>query len=75
MVEINWSPGPLDRSAKFYVAGHSGMVGSAVWRHLESSGFTNLIGRRSSALNLRDRNAVIDFFENHRLPIERKAEA
>ncbi|NBQ97012.1 MAG: GDP-L-fucose synthase [Microbacteriaceae bacterium] len=66
MVEINWSPGPLDRSAKFYVAGHSGMVGSAVWRHLESSGFTNLIGRRSSALNLRDRNAVIDFFEKER---------
>lgn len=66
MVEINWSPGPLDRSAKFYVAGHSGMVGSAVWRHLETSGFTNLIGRRSSELDLRNRNAVFDFFEKER---------
>ena len=56
----------LDRSSKFYVAGHHGMVGAAVWRHLEASGFSNLIGRRSTELDLRDRNAVFAFFEKER---------
>ena len=63
MTEVIWQPGPLDIAAKFYVAGHSGMVGGAVWRHLEESGFTNLVGRRSSELDLRDRNKVFEFFE------------
>ena len=51
----------LDRSAPFYVAGHRGMVGSAVWRHLKSQGFTNLVGRTSSELDLRDREATFAF--------------
>jgi len=63
MVDINWTPSPLDRDSKFYVAGHNGMVGAAVWRHLEASGFTNLIGKRSSELDLRNRDEVFDFFE------------
>ena len=57
-----WKSGKLDRTAKFYVAGHKGMVGAAVWRHLESSGFTNLIGRSSSELDLRNRKEVFSFF-------------
>lgn len=52
----------LDRSAPFYVAGHRGLAGSAIWRHLDASGFTSLIGRTSSELDLRDRDAVFDFF-------------
>ncbi len=59
-------PGPLDRSARVYVAGHRGLVGGAVWRHLEAQGFTNLLGASSSELDLRDRVAVFAFFEKHR---------
>jgi GDP-L-fucose synthase len=62
----SWKPGKLDRSAKFYVAGHNGMVGAAVWRLLEKEGFTNLVGKRSSELDLRDRKAVFDFFEQEK---------
>jgi GDP-L-fucose synthase len=53
----------LDRSAPFYVAGHRGMVGSAIYRHLQAKGFTNVFGRTSSELDLRDRSAVFAFFE------------
>lgn len=55
-------PEPLDRSEPFFVAGHRGLVGSAIWRHLESQGFRNLLGKSSADLDLRDRNAVFDFF-------------
>ena len=66
MVEVSWNAGPLDRDSKFYVAGHSGMVGAAVWRHLEASGFRNLVGKRSSELDLRNREAVFAFFESEK---------
>jgi GDP-L-fucose synthase len=66
MAEVTWTPGELDRGSKFYVAGHNGMVGAAVWRHLEASGFSNLIGRRSSELDLRNRDAVFAFFEKEK---------
>ncbi|QYB08111.1 GDP-L-fucose synthase [Rhodococcus sp. USK10] len=52
----------LDRSASFFVAGHRGLVGSAIWRTLESAGFERLIGRSSGELDLRDRAAVFAFF-------------
>lgn len=52
----------LDKSAKFYVAGHRGMVGSAIWRELTNSGFTNLVGKTSLELDLCDRDKVFDFF-------------
>lgn len=55
-------PRRLDRSSTFYVAGHRGLVGSAVWRHLEAKGFRNLIGRSSTELDLKDREAVFEFF-------------
>ncbi len=45
-----------------YVAGHGGLVGSAVWRHLEAQGFTDLVGRSSAELDLRERDDVLDFF-------------
>ncbi len=53
---------PLDKSAKFYVAGHRGMVGSAIARYLGANGFSNVIGKTSSELDLTDRKAVFDFF-------------
>lgn len=51
-----------DLDAPIYVAGHRGLVGGAVWRRLDAHGFTNLIGKTSSELDLRDRGAVFDFF-------------
>lgn len=51
----------LDRS--IYIAGHNGMVGSAIKRRLESEGYTNLITRSSRELDLRNQNAVNNFFE------------
>ena len=62
MTEMNFSAAPLDRDAPFYVAGHLGLVGSAIWRKLENAGFTNLIGRSHSELDLRNRNDVFQFF-------------
>jgi GDP-L-fucose synthase len=59
-------PFALDPSAPFYVAGHRGLAGSAVWRELQARGFTNLIGRTSAELDLRDRAATFDFFASVR---------
>ncbi|WP_200919354.1 GDP-L-fucose synthase family protein [Curtobacterium sp. Leaf261] len=58
---VDFTAGPLDRDATFYVAGHRGLVGSAIWRHLESLGFTGLVGRTSAELDLKDRAAVAAF--------------
>lgn len=52
----------MDKQSKIYVAGHRGLVGSAIVRHLEQAGFANLVTRTSSELDLRDHNAVRDFF-------------
>ena len=48
------------------MAGHRGLVGGAIWRTLETAGFSNLIGRTSSELDLRERAAVFDFFAETR---------
>lgn len=64
--DVTFTPGPLDRSAPFYVAGHRGLVGSAIWRHLKNERFENLIGATSSELDLRDRQAVARFMDEHR---------
>lgn len=56
----------LHKDLPFFVAGHRGLVGSAIWRHLEAQGFSQLIGRTSSQLDLRDRPAVESFFETER---------
>ncbi len=52
----------LTPDTRVYVAGHRGLVGSAIWRELERRGHTNLIGRSSSELDLRNQRAVEDFF-------------
>lgn len=61
--KVNYTPGPLDRNATFYVAGHRGLVGSAIVRKLETEGFTNIVGRTSKELDLKDRAAVFRFME------------
>lgn len=60
---VEFTPGPLERDATFYVAGHRGMVGSAIVRALEAGGFTDVVGRSSSELDLKDRDAVFAYFE------------
>jgi GDP-L-fucose synthase len=59
---VEFTARELDRHAPFYIAGHRGLVGSAIWRKLEGEGFDDLIGRTSSELDLKDRSAVFDFF-------------
>jgi len=52
----------MEKNSKIYVAGHNGMVGSAIVRKLKGEGFTNIITRRSAELDLRNQQAVNDFF-------------
>ncbi|WP_037316581.1 GDP-L-fucose synthase [Salegentibacter sp. Hel_I_6] len=52
----------MNKSKKIYIAGHTGMAGSAIWRHLEKAGYTNLIGRTSAALDLENQKTVAQFF-------------
>ncbi len=61
MQDVTFSPGRLSRGSRVFVAGHRGLVGSALWRNFESEGFTNLIGRTRQELNLLDRSAVFEF--------------
>lgn len=56
----------MEKKAKIYIAGHRGMVGSAIHRKLTALGYTNLLARASDELDLRDQQAVADFFEAER---------
>ncbi|MCI2059966.1 MAG: GDP-L-fucose synthase [Bacteroidales bacterium] len=56
----------LDRNSKIYVAGHRGLVGSAIWNNLLSRGYTNLVGRTHSELDLTDQYAVERFFDEEK---------
>ena len=56
----------IDKTAITYVAGHRGLAGSAIWRHLEAGGYSRLVGRTLEELDLRDRGAVFDFFRVER---------
>ncbi|MBD5197169.1 MAG: GDP-L-fucose synthase [Bacteroides sp.] len=56
----------MDKNSKIYVAGHRGMVGSAIVRELERQGYTNIITRTHSELDLTDQRAVQDFFETEK---------
>lgn len=56
----------MNKDLKIYIAGHRGMVGSAIWRILESKGYTNLIGKTSKELDLRNQIAVNDFFQSEK---------
>ena len=53
----------MNKSSKIYVAGHLGLVGSAIWKNLESKGYTNLIGRTLQELDLMDAANIAAFFE------------
>ncbi len=54
----------MEKNSKIYVAGHRGLVGSAIWKNLESKGYTNLTGRTHSQLDLMDAVAVKRFFDD-----------
>jgi len=56
----------MESDAKIYVAGHRGLVGSAIWRNLQARGCTRLIGRSHAELDLRDGAAVRRFFDEER---------
>ena len=56
----------LDINSKIYIAGHRGLVGSAIWENLRKRGYTNLVGRTHSELDLTDQNAVRKFFDQER---------
>lgn len=56
----------LSKDSKIYVAGHNGLVGSAIWNNLKSRGYTNLVGRSHRELDLTDQVAVKKFFDEER---------
>ena len=56
----------LNKDTKIYIAGHKGLVGSAIWRNLEQRGYRNLVGRSHRELDLTDQIAVRNFFDSER---------
>ena len=56
----------MERQAKIYVAGHRGMVGSAIVRNLKAKGFHNIVSRTSQELDLRRQTEVEDFFKEEK---------
>ena len=56
----------LSKDSKIYVAGHRGLVGSAIWNNLVNRGYTNLVGRTHQQLDLTDQQAVRTFFDQER---------
>ncbi|KAF2332504.1 GDP-L-fucose synthase family protein [Flavobacterium daemonense] len=56
----------MDKDSKIYIAGHNGMVGSAIWRTLSTLGFNNLIGKSSKELDLRNQQEVLDFMSQEK---------
>ena len=56
----------LDKNTKIYIAGHRGLVGSAIWKNLENRGYHNLVGRTHAELDLADQRAVEEFFKAER---------
>ena len=53
----------LSKDSKIYVAGHHGLVGSAIWNNLKKRGYSNLVGRSHKELDLTDQYAVQKFFD------------
>lgn len=56
----------LDKDSKIYVAGHKGLVGSAIWNNLKKRGYNNLVGRTHKELDLTDQYQVKDFFDEEK---------
>ena len=61
----------MNKSDKIYVAGHRGLVGSAIVRNLQAKGYTNIIGRTHKELDLTNQQAVRDFFEQEKLNVKK----
>ena len=59
----------MDKKSRIYIAGHRGMVGSAVWRALEKKGYTNLIGKTSKELDLKNQLKVNEFFISENIDV------
>ena len=59
----------ISKNTKIYIAGHRGIVGSAVWRILESKGYSNIIGKTSAELDVRSQQAVLDFYNQEKLEV------
>ena len=59
----------ISKKSNIYIAGHRGMVGSAIWRALESKGYKNLIGKSSAELDLRNQQAMFNFYANEKLEV------
>jgi len=59
----------MQKHTKIYIAGHNGMVGSAIWRTLTAKGYTNLVGVSSKELDLKNQPAVKDFFAKEKLEV------
>ena len=56
----------MNKDSKIYLAGHNGLVGSAIWKNLQNKEYTNLIGRSHSELDLMDGAAVKKFFDEEK---------
>ena len=56
----------LNKNSKIYIAGHNGLVGSAIWNNLKARGYNNLVGRSHKELDLTNQQAVKDFFEKEK---------
>ena len=56
----------MNKDSKIYIAGHNGLVGSAIWNNLKKRGYTNLVGRSHKELDLTDQYAVKKFFDEER---------
>lgn len=59
----------ITKNSRIYIAGHRGMVGSAVWRILESTGYKNLVGKTSKELDLRNQKSVNDFISESKFDV------
>ena len=59
----------ISKKSRIYIAGHNGMVGSAIWRLLEKKGYKNLLGKNSRELDLRDQASVKVFFEEEKIDV------
>ena len=57
----------LSKDSKIYIAGHHGLVGSAIWNNLKKRGYNNLVGRSHKELDLTDQYAVEKFFDEELL--------
>lgn len=56
----------MKKNSKIYIAGHRGLVGSAIWKNLQQKKYTNLIGKTSQQLDLTNQQAVLDFFASEK---------